>query len=759
MDERIGPYRILRKLGEGGMGVVYAAEDERLRRTVAIKTIREAGDSTARERFFREARAAASLTHPNVCQIFDIGDEAGRPFLVMELLDGEPLSSRISRGALPLGDSVQITLAILTALDALHARGFIHRDLKPSNVFLTPGGVKLLDFGLAREMHPATLSANDTTLRPGEETPPLTLSGMIVGTPRYMAPEQLLNTPVDARTDLFAAGALLFEMLSGHAAFNEENTMRLFHAICYEAAPTLAGSAAISAVNRIVHRALAKRSDERYQSAHAMASDLREVMMISDAASPVVAHRVTRLIVLPLRMLRPDPEIDFLAQAIPEGVTTSLAGIGTLIVRSPMTASKIDTSDLKALATQADVDVALTGTLLRASEQIRMTSQLLEVPGGTVLWSQTSQATMSDIFALQDTLTQRIVSSLELPLTEREARLVRGDVPANSRAHEFYLRAGQQGESPEGWAIARDLYRRALDEDPRYALAWARVARIHLLLGKYAGDTAKEYELAESSARHALELSPDLPLGHLAAAMIEVCTGRARQATMRLLDRVQRGTNDPAVFSGLVMSLRYCGLLETSITAYEQAHELDPNISTSVSHSYWMAGRYEEALKTVDRDRDFGADEALVLDSMGRYEEALAMFAERRERLVRNGALPTSAAFQVLQGFERFLRGDRRALESLSTFRNFPDPEGRYYIARGMVRIQELDMAIEMLEEAERDGFFCYPVFAHDPWLDPLRPNPRFIAMLKRAEEKMREAQRAFDAHPGSRVLVVGGRS
>src|SRR5581483_8809622 len=179
MDERIGPYRILRKLGEGGMGVVYAAEDERLRRTVAIKTIREAGDSTARERFFREARAAASLTHPNVCQIFDIGDEAGRPFLVMELLDGEPLSSRISRGALPLGDSVQITLAILTALDALHARGFIHRDLKPSNVFLTPGGVKLLDFGLAREMHPATLSANDTTLRPGEETPPLTLSGMI----------------------------------------------------------------------------------------------------------------------------------------------------------------------------------------------------------------------------------------------------------------------------------------------------------------------------------------------------------------------------------------------------------------------------------------------------------------------------------------------------------------------------------------------------------------------------------------------------
>ncbi len=759
MDDRIGPYRILRKLGEGGMGVVYAAEDERLRRAVAIKTIRDAGDSSARERFFREARAAASLTHPNVCQLFDIGDESGRPFLVMELLDGEPLSARIARSPLPLGDSVQITLAILTALDALHTRGFIHRDLKPSNVFLTPSGVKLLDFGLARELHPATLSSNDTTLRPGQDATPLTLSGMIVGTPRYMAPEQLLNTPVDARTDLFATGSLLFEMMSGHAAFSEENTMRLFHAICYEAAPTLAGSTAISAVNRIVHRALAKRMDERYQSAQAMASDLREVMMISDAASPVVAHRVTRLIVLPLRMLRPDPEIDFLAQAIPEAVTTSLAGVGTLIVRSPMTASKIDTTDLKALATQADVDVALTGTLLRSGEQIRMTSQLLEVPGGTVLWSQSSQATMSDIFALQDTLTQRIVSSLELPLTEREARLVRGDVPANSRAHEFYLRAGQQGQSPEGWAVARDLYHRALEEDPRYALAWARVSRIHLLIGKYLGDTAKQYELAESSARHALELSPDLPLGHLAFAMIEVCTGRALQATQRLLDRVQRATTDPSVFSGLVMTLRYCGLLDESIAAYEQAHELDPNISTSVSHSYWMAGRYEEALATVDRDRDFGGDEALVLESMGRHEEARSMFGDRRERLVRNGALPSSEAFQILQAFEWFLNGDRRAFTQMESFRQFPDPEGRYYIARGMVNIKEIDVAMEMLEEAERDGFFCYPIFAHDRWLDPLRMNPRFIAMLKRAEQKMRDAKRAFDAHPGSRVLVVGGRS
>src|SRR6185369_9311234 len=353
-DSHIGPYRILHKLGEGGMGVVYAAEDERLRRAVAIKTIRDAGDSSARERFFREARAAASLSHPNVCQLFDIGDESGRPFLVMELLDGEPLAERLKRGALPLNDAVQITLSILTALDALHARGFIHRDLKPSNVFMTASGVKLLDFGLARELQPSILEPNDTTLRQGEKTP-LTLSGMIIGTPRYMAPEQLLGSPADGRTDLFAVGAVLYEMLTGSAPFTDENVMKLYHAICYEAAPNLAGSAAIAALNRIVHRAMSKRPEDRYQTAGAMAGDLREVMMISDAGSPIVAHRVTRLIVLPLRMLRPDAEIDFLAHAIPEAVTTSLAGVGTLIVRSPMTASKIDPTDLKALAAQADV--------------------------------------------------------------------------------------------------------------------------------------------------------------------------------------------------------------------------------------------------------------------------------------------------------------------------------------------------------------------------------------------------------------------
>lgn len=750
--DHIGPYRILRKLGEGGMGVVYAAEDERLNRAVAIKTIRESVDTAARERFLREARAAASLSHPNVCQLYDIGDEDGRPFLVMELLEGRSLADRLRDGALALPDAVQIAVGTLTALDALHARGFVHRDLKPSNVFITAHGVKLLDFGLVRETQTPALSPDESTLL---GAPPLTLSGMIVGTPRYMAPEQILGQPVDGRADLFAVGALLFEMISGKPPFEDDSAMRLFHAIVYEAPPNLAGSAAICALNRIVHRAMAKRPDDRYATAAAMANDLRGVMLISDAASPVVARRITRMIALPLRILRSDPETDFLAYAIPEAITTTLAGVGSLIVRSSAAAARLGDLGPKELAETADVDVALNGTLLRAGDQIRVTSQLVELPSGTVIWSQASQTTMSDVFELQDRLTQKIVSSLELPLSEREARLVRRDVPASPRAHEYYLRAGQQNELPDGWEVARDLYRRALDEDPRYAPAWARLARIYLLLGKYGNETAKYYDLAESAARQALELNPDLAAAHDSYAKIEVVTGRAKNAMLRLLDRVQSGSNDPFVFSGLVMACRYCGLLDASAAAHEQARRLDPHISTSAAHTYWMMGRYEEALAAVDRDRDMGGDEGFIHESMGNLDAAVAVF-DARQRQLGAGATRPIEFVDFLAAFRGALVRDRSVVSIFNRRRTFSDPEGQYYMARALVRLDSHDLAIEFLDRAEREGFFCFAAFEHDPWLDPLRHDARFIEVLRRAEQRTRDAARAFEDHPGSRVIRVG---
>ncbi|HEV7501830.1 MAG TPA: serine/threonine-protein kinase, partial [Vicinamibacteria bacterium] len=385
MPTRIGHYAISRKLGQGGMGVVYEARDERLERTVAVKTMSAlTQDETARKRFWREARAAASVNHPNVCHIYEIGEHGPELFIAMELLEGESLAERLRDGPLSVAETVPIGLGILAALAALHARGIVHRDLKPSNVFLTPHGVKLLDFGLARPSDPELARS----LKGATE---LTHTGMLVGTPRYMAPEQVTGDDLDARTDLFATGAILFEMLAGRPAFAGANVVEILHATLHEQPPALVGSPAVAAADRVIRKALAKKPAERPVSAEAMADELRGTSGAEGEDTRALARALTRLVVLPFRILRPDPETDFLAFSLPEAIATSMAGIPSLVVRSSATAARFagEAPDLKALAAAADVDRVVMGTLLRSGDQIRAAAQLVEAPSGTLVTSHT----------------------------------------------------------------------------------------------------------------------------------------------------------------------------------------------------------------------------------------------------------------------------------------------------------------------------------------------------------------------------------
>ena len=281
---RIGRYRVTDTLGEGGMGVVYAALDEQLERPIAVKVLRHesAADPTARERFWREARLAASVNHPHICQLYEIGESDGQLFIAMERLEGEPLAARLSRGALPITETVQIGLEVLAALDALHRRGITHRDLKPSNVFLTPHGAKVLDFGVSLGQ------TGDVTRRP------LTSPGTMLGTPKYMAPEQVLGEVVTASADLFAMGAILYEMLSGTAAFEADSVHAVLEKVLHGDVPTLAGSPAVAAADRVIHRALAKSSAERYVSAAAMAEDLRTALVAEGSEGRSSEHGQSR---------------------------------------------------------------------------------------------------------------------------------------------------------------------------------------------------------------------------------------------------------------------------------------------------------------------------------------------------------------------------------------------------------------------------------------------------------------------------------
>jgi tetratricopeptide (TPR) repeat protein len=278
LPPRIGRYRVLQLLGEGGMGRVHLAEDERLRRRVALKTLKRR-DSASRRRFLREARAAARVSHPNVCPIFEVGDERGRPFLAMELLPGETLAARLGRGPLPPAEALDLAEDLLAALGALHEAGLVHRDVKPSNLFLTPHGGKLVDFGLARAMPSEVVRAIGTTAD-------LTRPGLVIGTPGYMAPEQILGHEVDARADLFAAGAVLYEALGGHRPFSGDSTVAVLSGTLYEEPPPLGGSPELTALDAPVRRALAKKPAERYTSAREMVDALRAAGRAAAAGVP-----------------------------------------------------------------------------------------------------------------------------------------------------------------------------------------------------------------------------------------------------------------------------------------------------------------------------------------------------------------------------------------------------------------------------------------------------------------------------------------
>ena len=740
MRERIGRYRITGMLGEGGMGVVFAAEDPQLGRPVAIKTLRGASaDPMARERLAREARTAAAVNHPAICQLYEIGEEDGELFLAMELLQGESLGARLQRGGLAVTECVSIALGMLAGIDALHRHGVVHRDLKPTNVFLTQHGVKLLDFGVATTMANA----------PGDTLTRLTTPGTMVGTPQYAAPEQLKSAAVDERTDVFSAGVVIYEMLAGRPPFVGATAVEVFHAIMYEEAPVLTGGASVAAIDRVLHRALAKRPADRYQSADAFAQDLRAALLLADT-QPIAARTAMRLIVLPLRILRPDAETDFLAFSLADAITSSLTGLPSLVVRSSLAATRFAdaTPDLKALATEADVDVVLTGTMLRAGDQVRVSSQLLEAPAGTVLWSHSAQGPVGDLFALQDDLTQRIVDALALPLTAREKRQLRRDVPATAHAYERYLRGNDLSRDTRQWTSARDIYLECLEDDPHYAPAWAALGRMHRLIAKYQSpDSAGSMDLAESALKRALELNPELSAAENAYAHLEVDLGRAADAMVRLTHLAGVRSSDPEIFAGLTHASRYCGLLRASMAASEQARRLDPRIKTSVAQTCFMMGDYERVLELDQETIPYLRSVALAM--LGRDGEALDAL-KRIERVASNVLLVfTSATEQLLDG---------RAAESVETLRtllNMRDPEGRYYVARHYARAGEPELALGALDYSVDNGFFCVPAMIRDPWLDSLRTRPRFNDALRRAQTRHRDAVVAFLGAKGDQVLGV----
>lgn len=729
------------------MGVVYKAEDERLNRVVALKIIGGVQFEPSRlRRFWTEARAAAQISHPNACQLYDIAEEKDHLVLVMEFMEGESLARRLQRGPLPGREAAQTALAILSALEAFHKAGIVHRDLKPSNIMLSSSGPKLLDFGLAKDSSCDQPREKDATLAEG------TIAGVFLGTPRYASPEQFRGQPVDARSDLFSMGAILFEMLTGQLAFAGETFADIAHAVLHGSPPPVTGSPAISALGRVVHAALAREPQGRYASAETMAAEIRAALLLEGVESRARALALRRLIVLPFRILRASEEIQFLTFSLPEAISVSLASLDGLIVRSSLAAGQYapEALDLHRIAREAEVDVVLTGTLLKVGEELRITAQLVEVPSGTLAWSHSSQARTGELLQLHDELVRRVVESVLPSLGAAEDEALRQDRPASPELYELYLRANEFSRNWANLTSAIQLYERCVTGDASYAAAWARLGRARWLWDKYNLGSAEVLRGADEAFQTALRLNPNLTLAHKLYTHLQVDQGRALDALRRLLDRAQRRRNDAELFAGLAHVCRYCGLLQAALAAHHEARRLDPQIPTSVNHTYFMLGDHQRVLE--NSSSDFGYALALALSALGRKEEAISALREREQ--VMSGPLGKL----YLTSLRNLLEGKReeslRASEELmnATFR---DPEGIYYQARQLSYLGAEAQGLEMLSRSIHNGFFCYPAMVRDPWLDPLRGKPSFTSLLKEAEGRHREGVASFIKGGGEALLGV----
>src|SRR5215470_11823512 len=467
----------------------------------------------------------------------------------------------------------------------------------------------------------------------------------------------------------------------------------------------------------------------------------------ADAARP---KPLTRLIVLPFRMLRPDADTEFLGFSLPDAITASLGGLDSLVVRSSVAAGRFasgtEAPDPKKIGVDADVDVIVTGTLLRAGDAVRVSAQLTDAATGTLLWSDTAQAPVGDLFRLQDDLTQRIVTSLSLPLSARERQMLQRDVPASAKAYDVLLRGNQLSYDSKQWSVARELYLRAVEEDSRYAPAWARLGRIHHVMAKYLETGTRDgLDQAEAAFRRALELNPELTIAHKLFAQLEVDLGRARDAMSRLAQRAKSA--DAELLAGLVSPCRYCGLLEASAAAHGRAVALEPRIRTSVPHTWFLQADYSRVASSKMAEYPYIV--ALSLAALDRQNEALAGLREL-EQTTRTRLRDFAAAARTL------IEG--KSAESVGVVgrivaSDFRDPEGLFYLSRHLARLNEAGPAIDLLERVVAGGFFCYPAMTSDPWLAPLRKKPAFTKLLREAETQHHEASTLFARSGGSAVL------